>query len=304
MSALLARKPEVVTPGHAHCVLYGKPGAGKTWLSLTFPHPYFCDTEGGANLSHYMRRLQKSGGAYFGPSDGSTDFSALIAQVQALATERHAYRTLVIDSITKIYQLAIGKEQERLGEAKDIFGASKKPAIASMRRLISWIGRLDMNVIFVAHQTAEWGLANGQRTEIGSIPDVWDKLSYEMHLVLRIEHPSRGLRTATVMKSRLLGFPEFDRLTLQDGDKDLGYTEFAERYGRDYIEAAAVPIVLATEQQLAEIDRLTGIIKLPDAEIEKVLSKASAESYAELSSEQAAKFIAWLKRKQQGNGGI
>lgn len=299
-TALKARQPAEVTPGHIHGEMFGRPGAGKTWFALSFPTPYYMDCEGGASLGHYMRRLQASGGSYYGPEDGSTDFHSLIGQVQALATEKHEYRTLIIDSITKIYQLAVSKEQERLGEARDVFGASKKPAVANMRRLLNWVARLDMNVWFIAHQIPEWGLVNGQRQEIGTIPDAWDKLQYELHLVLHVEHQNRGLRTATVRKSRLVGFPEFDRLVLQDGDKDLGYAEFAERYGKDFIEAAAKPILLSTKEQLVEIDRLTGILKLSDSEVERVLIKANADSYSELSSEQASKFIDWLSKKLQG----
>lgn len=297
MTALKARHPDEVKPGHIHGAMFGKPGAGKTWFALSFPTPYYIDCEGGASLGHYMRRLKESGGAYYGVEDGSSDFSSLIGQIQALATEKHKYRTLVIDSVTKIYQLAIAKEQERLGEGKDVFGASKKPAIANMRRILMWISRLDMNVWFVAHQTAEWGMVDGERKEIGVEADIWGKIAYELHLVLHVQHPNRNLRTATVTKSRLVGFPEFDRFTLQDGERDVGYEEFAKRYGRDYIEAESVPIVLAMPAQLEMINRLTGIIKLSEAEIEKVLSRANAESYAELSSEQATKFIGWLKAK-------
>lgn len=302
MTRLKARPPLEVSPGHSKSLIFGRPGSGKTWFALSWPSPYYIDTEGGASLGHYMRRLKDVGGAYFGPEDGATDFEAVIDEVKTLTSEKHKYRTLIIDSITKLYALTIAKEQERLGEGKDVFGASKKPAVAYMRRLLNWIGKLDMNVLFVAHQVAEWGLVNGQRTETGVTPDIWDKLSYELHLALKVEHQSRGLRTATVTKSRLTGFPEHDRLTLQDGDNDLGYDEFAERYGRDYIEAAAVPVALATEAQLKEIDRLTGIIRLSEIEVEKVLSKANADSYSELSSEQAGKFVGWLNRKLKGNG--
>lgn len=303
MTELKARAPKEVSPGHCHGELFGRPGAGKTWFALTFPSPYYVDTEGGASLAHYMQRLQQSNGAYFGPEDGSMSFETLLGQIQALATEKHKYRTLVIDSITKIYQLAIAKEQERLGEQRDVFGAAKKPAIAHMRRLLNWIARLRMNVWFIAHQVSEWGLVNGQRQEIGVIPDVWDKLQYELHLVLHVEHVSPALRVATVKKSRLLGFPEFDRLTLQDGDKDMGYAEFAARYGKDYIEAEAKPIVLTTHEQLAEIARLTGILKLDDNDIDKVLTRAGAESVSELDIDQAAKFIVWLNKKLGGKNG-
>jgi adenosyl cobinamide kinase/adenosyl cobinamide phosphate guanylyltransferase len=122
------------------------------------------DTEGGADLKHYQARLKEAGGAYMGPSDGTLDFQTVLSEIQTLATEKHPYKTLIIDSITKLYQTSISSEAEKLGD-KDAFGASKKPAIAYMRRLVAWIDKLDMNVVLIAHEASEWGLVNGQRAE-------------------------------------------------------------------------------------------------------------------------------------------
>lgn len=287
---LKAKSPEEVTPGKTKGMIFGASGVGKTWFTLTFPAPYYLDTEGGADLAHYQDRLKKSGGAYLGPKDGTLDFNFVIEQMQALATEKHPYKTLIIDSITKLYQTAIANEAERLGE-KDAFGASKKPAIAGMRRLVNWAMKLDMNIWFVAHDTAEWGVdpKSNQRTEIGRIPDVWDKLIYELHLTLQAV--KRGpARIAIVKKSRLLGFPDLENFPLE-------YGEFAKRYGKDYIEAETHQIVFATTEQVGEISRLLSVVKVTEAEIEKVWTKAGVESWNELSTEQAASTIAWLKKK-------
>lgn len=269
---------------------YGKSGVGKTWLSMDFPSPYYIDVEGGARLAHYQRKLSESNGVYFGVEDGAMDFDTVIQQVEALATERHEYKTLAFGSITKLYQSAIAQEQHRLGE-RDQFGASKKPAIAAMRRLVNWIHRLDMNVLFEAHETVEWGqnLKTGQREEIGNAPDVWDKLVYELDLTLRID--KRGpLRICQIRKSRLVGFPEGDSFPCE-------YGEFATRYGKDFIEAQTTPIVLATESQAAEINRLLSVISIPEKEIEAILNRAKAEKISELSYEHANAMIKWLKKK-------
>lgn len=177
MSKLKARAPDAVSPGKIKMLTYGKSGVGKTWLSMDFPSPYYIDCEGGARLAHYQRKLTESGGAYFGIEDGALDFTAVIGQVEALATELHDFKTLAFGSVTKLYQHAIALEQQRLGD-KDAFGASKKPAVAWMRRLVSWIQRIDMNVLFEAHEVVEWGQnpKTGQREEIGQVADVWDKL--------------------------------------------------------------------------------------------------------------------------------
>lgn len=299
MSKLKAKAPEEVKPGHSKILIFGAPGAGKTWFGLSLPKPILFMNEPGNDLPHYMARLQKAGGGYFGPEDGSCDFDEVLEQIKALATEKHQYETLVIDSITKLFQIAVANEAERLGD-RDAFGASKKPAIAKMRKLINWLMRLDMNVVMIAHQTTEWGLVNGQRQEIGKMPDCWDKLLYEMNLILRIEHVTQGIRQAVVTKSRLLGFPEFSRFALQEKDLDVGYQNFSERYGRDYIEAKPKTIELCTADQIEKIDHLVSVFKLADGEMDKVLTKAGVDEIKDLSVEQADKVIQWLENKIKG----
>lgn len=288
---LKAKAPELIQPGKTKAMLYGVSGVGKTWFTLSFPTPYYIDTEGGADLRHYQDRLKAAHGVYMGPEDGSLDFGTVIEQMQALATKEHAYKTLIIDSITKLYQTAIANEAERLGD-KDAFGASKKPAIASMRRLVNWAMRLDMNIWFVAHEITEWGTVNGQRQEIGKVPDCWDKLVYELDLTLRMIKTGND-RLAVVKKSRLTGFPDADTFPLN-------YEEFATRFGKDYIEAAPKTITLATPEQVTEIERLSGVIKLPADEAEKILDRAGASAWSELSEAQASKTITWLNNKIKG----
>ena len=108
------------------------------------------------------------------------------------------------------------------------------------------------------------------------------------------------MRVATVTKSRLVGFPEYDRFTLQDGAQDLGYVEFARRYGRDFIEAESKPLVFATPENVAEVKRLVALLKIEPDELDKILTKANAETVEEMSDEHAVKFIAALKKKISG----
>lgn len=286
---LKAKVPEATTPGKSKILIYGPSGVGKTWFALSFPKPYYFDTEGGADLKHYQARLKESGGGYMGPADGTLAFSTLIEQMQALATEKHDYKTLVVDSITKLYQTCIAQEAERLGD-KDAFGASKKPAIGNMRRLVNWAQRLDMNIVFVAHETSEWGLdRNNQRSEIGKTGDVWDKLIYELHLTLAVTKAGPD-RRAMVRKSRLLGFPEGERFPLE-------YADFSTRYGKDYIESDSSTITLATPEQVAEVKRLLEVVRVPEEDIMKGFTKAKVDSWDEMSAESIGAWLAFLKKK-------
>jgi hypothetical protein len=294
-SKLLAVSPESVEPKKPKVLIYGPPGVGKTWASLDFPMVYYIDTEQGADLKHYRDKLLAAGGMYFGPEQGSLDFDTVISQIEALATERHPYKTVVIDSITKLFNSAITDEQARMAEAgkKDEYGASKKPAVRQMARLVRWLNRADMNAIVIAHEKDLWGLNNGQREAIGKTFDAWEKLEYELHLALRISKIGTGQgakRFANVGKSRLTGFPEGDRF-------DWSYASFAERYGKDVIEKEVVPVVLATPEEVAEAKRLLEVVKLPEGTLEKWLNKAGADSIEEMNGDQIAGCIKHLREK-------
>ena len=286
---LRAVAPKAAEPSKPKLLLYGREGVGKTWFALHFPSVYFIDVEGGARRSHYMDILESSGGQYMGPSEGACDFATVIEQVQALATEKHDFRTLVIDSSTKLFNQAVAEEAERLGD-KNAFGADKKAAVGYMRRLVMWLMRLDMNVLLTAHQKDLWGLNDkGQREVVGVTPDTWDKLPYELDLVINVLKIGPK-HIAKIGKSRLLGFPEAATF-------ELTYDNFAERYGQNVIEADSTPLSLASEEQVAEINRLLATVKLPDGQEAKWLSAASAETWEEVDEDKASKVIAALKQR-------
>lgn len=293
-SKLKAVEPKTAEPKKPKILVYGKPGAGKTWASLDFPGCYYIDTEGGANLNHYTDKLKNSGGVYMGPDQGSLDFDTVIEQIQALATENHGFKTVVIDSISKLYNTSITLEAERLGD-KDAFGASKKPAISKMRTLINWLSRIDMNVILISHEKAEWGMdKSGQRVEIGTTFDAWDKLEYELDLCINIVKTG-PLRTARVRKSRLEGFPDASVFPWS-------YTDFAKLYGKDVIEKKSEALVLAKQEQLEEIKRLLSVVKLPDGQEDKWLKGANVDGWEEMTSERIAKAIDHIKNTYLGKG--
>lgn len=288
MSKLKAVPPKTAEPKKPKILVFGKPGVGKTFTALDFPQCYFIDCEGGANMEHYTDKLAQSGGAYMGVDQGALDFDTVIEQVQALGTEQHDFKTVVIDSVSKLFNTAVAVEAERLGD-KNAYGADKKPAVANMRRLVNWLSRIDMNVILISHEKAEWGLnGKGERVEIGVTYDCWDKLSYELDLVLNVLKAGQS-RNARVVKSRLLQFADAEVFPWS-------YPSFADKYGKAIIEKKSKEIVLATKEQVAEIKNLIAKVKLPDGQEEKWLKANQVDTWDELATDNIAKAIDHVKK--------
>lgn len=292
MSRLRAISPTKEALSKPKMLLYGRSGIGKTTFCLQFPKPYYIDTEDGASFPDYQDLLQKSGGAYYGVKQGSLLFDEVIEEVKALCSEKHEYKTLVIDSITKIQDICINSEQERLKKTgtRNAFGADRKPAISYMRQLIAWISKLDMTVVLICHEKNEWGTdKHGTRTEIGKTFDGWEKIEYELDLALNIIERD-GKRYASVRSSRLNSLKEGSFF-------DFSYDAFAKLYGEDIITRQTVPLVLATKEQVDEITKLLSVVQLPEKTQEKWLSKAEVQDFSEMTSDQINNCINYLKGK-------
>jgi len=287
MSKLKAIDPKSAEPSKPKILIYGKPGVGKTWTSLDFPNVFYIDVEQGANRSHYTDKLKASGGVYLGAEQGSTDFNVVIEQTQALATEKHKFKTLVIDSVSKLFLLRKTEEAEKGG---DDFGRDKKQANKPARKLMSWLNKIDMNVILISHEIPLWGTdSKGERSQIGVTYDAWDKLDYDLDLCLNIIRQG-DRRIAKVSKSRLLSFPDASTFTWS-------YDEFAKLYGKEVIEKQGEVMVLATVEQVKELNDLIALLNIQSDVIEKWLKKEEVEAFAEMSTANIQKYINAVKAK-------
>lgn len=289
MVALKGKHPKKAKPAKPKILIYGNPGVGKTWGALDFPSVYYIDCEGGANLAHYTDKLEKSGGVYLGPEDGANDMKIVVEQVIALATQKHEYRTLVIDSYSKLFNTAIQVEYDRMiEEGRDMtksFGAEKKPAIAGTRQLVRWFDKLDMNVILICHEKPLW--KDGE--QVGVTYDGWDKLEYELHLTMQIIKQGSS-RKARIGKCRLEQFRESEQI-------DWGYKPFAERYGLEVIEADAQAVEPATDEQIRVVQELSSVVKLEDSQRIKWFEKAGVTNWGEMTSDTIQACINHLKSK-------
>lgn len=282
--ALKATKPGVVVPGKPKVLISGESGVGKTMFSLDFPKPYLIDTEGGATREQYQKKLKGGGGAYFGKEQGSQDFKTVLEEIKELATTKHEFQTLNMDSFSYIYILEAAKAELAMGSD---FGKDKKEANKPTRQLIRWLEEIDMNVILICHSKAKWGRKGKEVYQDGTTFDGYDKLEYILDLWIEI---LKDRRNFLVKKSRISSFQ-------QGQTYPLSYDKFAELYGKQIIERESKPIVMAKKAQVEKIKKLVEVVKIDDTEIEKWFSKASVFEWEEMTEEQIVKCIKFVEKK-------
>jgi len=287
--ALKGIKPEIVKARKPHVMVSGEAGTGKTMWALQWDGPFFCDTEGGATREQYVKRLKEAKGLYFGPEQGSQDFQEVLGQIRELATTKHPYRTLVIDSFSKLYNIEAAAAEDRIGSD---FGKDKREADKPTRKLLTWLDRLPMSVILVTHQKDKWQRRDRELVYVGSTFDGYKKLDYELDLWL-MTRMAGTQRMAMIMKSRIDAFP-------MHTDIKLDYETFKKLYGASVIDEEITPVILATPEQLMEIKRIVELLKIDEESLDEWLTKAQAVELKDLSQENAAKFLTWLNAKLTG----
>jgi hypothetical protein len=273
---LRARKPEAVTK-RLKLFMFGPAGVGKTTAAIQFPNSYIIDCERGAE--NYDKLITASGSAVL----QTTDIHDVIQEVKNLLTEKHDYRTLVIDPITPVYNDLLEKCELRVGTD---FGRHYGEANKTMKRLANLIMTLDMNVVITAHSKKEYG---PNLAVLGQTFDGWRQLDYWFDLV--IELGKRGKkRIAKVAKTRIDSFPDEDVF-------EWSYDAIKKRYDTAVLEKEAQVVQLALPQQVNRIKELLNIVRLPEGTVDKWFAKAGVDVWEDMPTETIARCIEYVQNR-------
>lgn len=273
---LRAKKPEAVEK-RLKLFMYGPAGVGKTTAAIQFPNSYIIDCERGTE--NYDKLIAASGSAVF----QTTDIHEVVSEVKSLLTERHDFRTLVIDPITPVYNDLLEKSELKVGSD---FGRHYAEANKLMKRLANLVMALDMNVVITAHAKKEYGQ---NLSVLGQTFDGWRQLDYWFDLVVELQKRGKK-RMARVSKTRLEQFPDEDVF-------EWSYDAIKKRYDVNLLEKAAQAIKLATPRQVDEIKELLSIVRLPEGTTDKWLAKAGVDAFEDMPAEQLTKCIEYVKNR-------
>lgn len=287
--ALKGKKPEAKEK-RLKMFLYGPAGVGKTTAALQFPNSYVIDMEKGTD--YYSESINKSGSAVL----QTVSAEDIKTEIRALLTEKHDYRTLIIDPVTQLYNSLQDKwtrifEKHSKADAAEIqdfgmryWGRVKAEYKSIQRMLLS----LDMNVIITSHQKDVYG-AGMQKVGVG--PDSMKGDSYVFDMVFRLDNVN-GKRIAFTEKERAeIGKNRFP------ASFEWSYPNFLKFYGQEIIERAADPVAMSTKEQVTEVVRLLDVVKVDDETVSDWFTRADVDSWEEMSGERIQKCIDYLKKK-------
>lgn len=260
--------------------MFGPAGVGKTTAAIQFPNSYIIDAERGTE--NYDKLVTTSGSAVYQTSD----INEVIAEVKALLTEKHDFKTLVIDPITTIYNDLLEKCELKVGTD---FGRHYGEANKTMKRLANLIMALDMNVVITAHAKTEYA---ANLSKLGYTFDGWRQLDYWFDLVVELTRKSRK-RFAKVVKTRVETFPDDDVF-------EWSYDAIRKRHDIAMLEKAPEQVRLASPEQVREIKELLNIVRLPDGTIDKWFAKASVDVWEDMPAEALDKCIQYVRNRLPG----
>lgn len=289
--ALKAKKPEVKEK-RLKLFLFGPAGSRKTTSALQFPKAVLIDMERGSE--EYAKSINKSGSIVLQTSNPDEVYS----EVKALLTEKHGYRTLIIDPITIYYQglqdkwsrifethAKTEKERQLQDFGMRYWGRVKSEYKSFLRMLF----QLDMNVIMTSHQKDIYG-PNMQKVGIGPDSMKGDDYVFDYIFRLRVDG-DKAMAITEKQRSEPLEPPKFPP------EFEWSYANFTKFYGAEIIERESKPVLMASPKQVAEIMRLLEIVKVSDEDITKLWTKHDVDSWGELTSDVLQKYIDNLSKK-------
>jgi hypothetical protein len=227
--------------------IFGPHGTGKTVTSLNFPSCAVADLDGGTDWY---------AGSFTFDKLRTTDVDKVFEAVDNLIQDPGQYKTLVIDSFTKFWQLLQEKHLKRLrvrkGNPQYVFQPSDYKVIkADITSFINKLLALDMNIIATAQVKNIYSQDTGEFMKItGTEPDGPKDAPYMFDVVLELNYGPNETRIAKVLKDRTNTLPTTFEFT---------YGKLVEYFGVKDLERA--PVALKATERLNKVSNRSNSVK-------------------------------------------
>ncbi len=291
--ALKAKAPEAKEK-RLKMFVYGAAGVGKTTGVIQFPSAYIIDTERGTDF--YSESINKAKSVVL----QTLNVDEVKEELKILATDKHSYKTLIIDPITQIYNNTQEKwtrvfekytKSEKDADVQDFgmrYWGKVKGDFKGLQRLML---ALDMNIIVTSHQKDVYGTGF---SKIGVTFDSMKGDDYLFDLVFRVERKNGSLIAYKVKERAELGKEKFP------AEFEWSYDNFCKFYGKQIIEKESIPVVMATKEQVAKVNNLIEVVRIDDEKVNGWFTKADVDDFSEMTGEQIQKVIEFLEKKVEG----
>jgi hypothetical protein len=180
---------------------------------------------------------------------------------------------------------ATSEKQAELQDFGMRYWGRVKSEYKSIQRLLM---ALDMNVIVTSHQKDVYG-AGMQKLGVG--PDSMKGDLYFFDYVFQLDLVG-GKRIARTIKERAeIGESKFPETF------EWSYPNFEKFYGGEVLKKASTPVVMASPEQVAEIQHLLEVVKIDPEEVSRWFTKADVDSFDEMTSDTIQKCITFVSKK-------
>ncbi len=286
----LTGKPIIYQPKPLRLIVGGPSGSGKSTVAIDRDKGYIISTEEGIDHLHYCKIIEKNDSAIC----YTTSWESVVSEVKALLEEKHEYKTLVIDSISMVWQSLL---TDCFSRAKRNYMLQYQLANKEANRLIKLLLMLPMHVILIAHEKDVYEKNDlGEDIKIGTTYDFYKKATYSMDLVI-MTTKSRQLNTkstARIVKTRLKEFGENETFTWCKEEllKYIGNAASITKIDRR---------IFISNESINKINQLYIDCHIGQINQDNILHKNGVENIEDLSQEQGNKLIENLLKYHNKN---
>jgi ABC-type dipeptide/oligopeptide/nickel transport system ATPase component len=275
-----------VEPGPERVILLiaGESGSGKSFWVANLKNALIFDTDIGGGLSYADARIRRNGSERIEVGSYLDVIKELTDRRKSRALDN--ITTLAIDHLSTLQQEAVLRHNPTFEE--NTFGKEHDRANKEWRKIRDLVRFGDFNLVCTAHMKAKYE----NKKQVGMITDASKNVEGDFHIVLQTLKGSSAPTTENPPKARVLKWrrdPDDER-GLVPPEFVFTMAEFLRLHGVS-MEGRRMEIATATEEQVAELNRLLEVVKLPEGTKESWLRKAKAESFDDFSEDVIVKCL-------------